>query len=312
MSTPLRSIPHVCDVTWVRGARAPADGPPDVLLEVPHGATRAEHFASLRAELVGTYPADLVDFFFVNTDVGAPEVAERLAARLVAAEPTRTALVVRCRLPRTFIDCNRVIPPDAAAAPSAPGAMTPGLMPWVAHADDRRLLLERYAAYQGLVGAAVEQVMGARGFALFVHTYAPRSVDVAVDERIVASLHDAYRPERVGQWPLRAEVDFITRTPEGTRLADEALLSALHAGFQRGGIPTAEDRAYTLHPSTLAAQHAARFPGRTLCFEVRRDLLVDAFTPFAEMHVPPARAERVAGIVADALSAWWRPAAPSA
>ena len=309
MPPPLRSIPRVCDVTRVRGARAPADAVPDVLLEVPHGATKAEHFASLRADLVGSYPDDLRDFFFVNTDVGAPEVAERLAARLVADDPTRTALVVRCRLPRTFVDCNRVIAPDAVGAPSGAGAMTPGLMPWVTHPADRTLLLERYAAYRALVTNAVETVMGARGLALFVHTYAPRSVDVAVDEHVVASLREAYRPEVVDRWPLRPEVDLITRDPDGRRLADEGLVAALHAAFAAAGVGSTEDHAYTLQPSTMAAVHAARFPGRTLCFEMRRDLLVAEFTPFAEMGVDPAAAERMAGILAGPVGAWMRAAA---
>ncbi len=307
MPTPLRSIPRVCDVTWVRGARAPEDAMPDVLLEIPHGATKAAHFSSLRSELLGAYPEDLAEFFFVNTDVGAPEVAERLAARLVEADPTRSALVVRCRLPRTFVDCNRVISPDAVGASSAAGAMTPGLMPWVTHPADRKLLLDRYAAYRGLVEQAVETVMGARGYALFVHSYAPRTVDVAVDEHVVASLHDAYRPGVVERWPLRPEVDLITRDPSGRRLADEALVAALRAAFSRAGIGAAEDHAYNLQPSTLAAVHAARFPGRTLCFEMRRDLLVEAFTPFAEMRVAPAAAERFAGVLAEALAAWKRP-----
>lgn len=302
------SIPRVCDVTWFRGTRAPEDATPDVLLEVPHGATKAEHFASLRAELVGAYPEDLAEFFFVNTDVGAPEVAERLATRLVAADPRRTALVVRCRLPRTFVDCNRVISPDAVGAPSAAGAVTPGLMPWVTHPTDRALLLERYAAYRQLVERAVETVMGARGYALFVHSYAPRTIDVAVDEHVVANLREAYRPEVVGRWPLRPEVDLITRDPSGRRLADEALLAALRAASSRAGVATAEDHTYTLHPSTLAAVHAARFPGRTLCFEVRRDLLVETFTPFAEMRVAPAAVERIAGIFAEGVATWKRTA----
>ena len=143
--------------------------------------------------------------------------------------------------------------------------------------------------------------MGARGFALFVHTYAPRSVDVAVDDRIVASLREAYRPEVVGRWPLRPEVDLITRDPDGRRLADEGLVTALHAAFARAGIASTEDHAYTLQPSTMAAVHAMRFPGRTLCFEMRRDLLVAEFTPFAEMRVDPAAAERMAGIFAEAV-----------
>jgi len=154
----------------------------------------------------------------------------------------------------------------------------------------------------------VEIVMGARGLALFVHTYAPRSVDVAVDEHVVANLREAYRPEVVGRWPLRSEVDLITRDPDGRRLADEGLVTALHAAFAAAGVGSAENHAYALHPSTLAAVHAARFPGRTLCFEMRRDLLVAEFTPFAEMRIDPAAAERMAGILAGPVGTWMRAA----
>jgi hypothetical protein len=302
MAAPLASIPDVADVRFVRGARARPDAAPDLLLEVPHGATRAAHFAATAAALVGIYPADLRDFFFVNTDVGAPELAGAIAARAVAAAPTRVAVVVTSRIPRTFVDCNRVIAPDAAAAPSRPGEMTPGLMPWVRDPTDRRLLLDRHAAYRDLVERAVATILPRGGTALMVHTYAPRTVDVAVDERIVASLHDAYRPEVVGRWPMRAEVDLITRDPAGRRLADPALVERLHAAFAPLGITPAEERAYTLHPSTVAADVAARFPGRTLCFEVRRDLLVRAFTPFAEMEVDPVEVDRLATPIAHALA----------
>ncbi len=111
MSTALlAALPSVADVAYVRGPAASGpDAPPDLLLEVPHGATRAAHFDALRADLVGAYADDLRDFFFVNTDVGAPELAQRIAERFVAADPTRTAVVVRCLVPRTFVDCNRVI-----------------------------------------------------------------------------------------------------------------------------------------------------------------------------------------------------------
>jgi hypothetical protein len=299
----LASIPDVADVTRVTGRAARADAVPDLLLEVPHGATRAAHFQALRAALVGDYPADLRDFFFVNTDVGAPELALRIAERLVAAEPARTAVVVRSRIPRTFVDCNRVIEADAVAAPSAPGAVTPGLMPWVVDSRDRSLLLSRHAAYRDLVERAVESVMSGDGRALMVHTYAPRSVDVAVDEKIIASLYDAYRPDVVSRWPLRAEVDLITRTPEGRRLADEALVARVHAALRSIGISPAEEGAYSLHPGTLAAVFAERFAGRTLCFEVRRDLLVRPFQPFVESNVDPTSVDRLAGAFASALAA---------
>jgi hypothetical protein len=297
----LVSVPDVADVTRVAGSAARSDAVPDLLLEVPHGATRAAHFDALRAALVGDYPSDLRDFFFVNTDVGAPELARRIAERITAAEPARTAIVVRSRIPRTFVDCNRVIAQDAVAAASAPGEVTPGLMPWVVNSRDRTLLLARHAAYRGLVERAFDAVMGGGGRALMVHTYAPRSVDVAVDEKIVASLHDAYRQDIVERWPLRDEVDLITRTPAGRRLADEALVVRVHEAFRAIGIAPAEERAYSLHPSTLAAVFAERFAGRTLCFEVRRDVLVSQFTPFAEMDVDRARVDRIAAAFAWAL-----------
>lgn len=302
MAAPLASVPSVADVAHVRGRDARPDAAPDLLLEVPHGATRAAHFDALRAALAGAYPDDLRDFFFVNTDVGAPELAHRIAERFVAADPTRSAVVVRCLVPRTFVDCNRVVPPDAVGASSRPGQMTPGLMPWVRDDADRRLLLARHAAYAGLVARAAEATLP-RGRALLVHTYAPRSVDVAVDERIVASLHDAYRPERVETWPLRAPVDLITRTPDGVFLADAGLVARARAGLASLGVAVAENEAYGLHPSTAAAALAARFPGTTLCFEVRRDLLVRRFTPFLEMTTDPEAVDRLAAPFATALGA---------
>lgn len=68
------SIPSVADVSFHWGAQAAPAAVPDLLLEIPHGATKASHFDDLAAELVGPFPADLRSFFFVNTDVGAPEV----------------------------------------------------------------------------------------------------------------------------------------------------------------------------------------------------------------------------------------------
>lgn len=306
-AAPPASIPRVADVTVVRGRTAAPGSAPDVLLEVPHGATRAADFDALRAELRGPFPADLRDFFFVNTDVGAPEIAERLAARIVAATPRRTVLVVRCLVPRTFVDCNRVIDPDPAraATASAAGDVTPGIVSYVRDAGDLRLLLARHAAYCDLVTRACDAVCGAGGTTVMVHTYAPRSVDVPVDDRIVERLREAYLPGNVGKWPLRAEVDLITRTPEGVRVAADGLVEAMQAALTRAGFRHAESEAYALHPSTLAAQLAARHPGRTLCVEMRRDLVAREFTPFAEMAIDPAKADKLAASLCDGLTAWW-------
>lgn len=298
----LRSIPGVCDVVLVRGARS--TGAPDLLFEVPHGATRARDYEALRSELVGDFPADLQAFFFVNTDVGAPELAQRVAELVVAADPTRACLVLRCSIPRTFVDCNRDIDPTTLARASAAGEMTAGLHAWVRDPRDRKLLLERYGAYRELVARAYEHVCGEHGGrALMVHSYAPRSVDVAVDDKIVESLREAYRPERVESWPLRASVDLIVDTPEGERLADPGLAAAAGSELEAAGFDVAQNGAYALHPVSLAHVFARAYPQRTLCLELRRDLLMRAFTPFAEMEADATKIERVAAPLARALIA---------
>ena len=287
----------------VRGTGAISGRPPDLLLEVPHGATRGADFSALRSQLVGDYAEDLRDFFFVNTDVGAPELAAAVARRFVAVCPDRVAAVVRCLLPRTFVDCNRRIDANAAAKASEAGAPTPGLMPWVRHAQDRRLLLSHYAAYREVVEAGFEAVCGAGGLGLMVHTYAPRSIDVAVDEDIVASLHAAYRPERIGSWPLRAPVDLITVDPEGQELAAVEVARVAEREFVAAGMRVERNGAYNLHPITLAHSFAVRYPGQTLCLEVRRDLLVPDFVPFVELTVDPAKVEPAARPLTTAAQA---------
>lgn len=298
----LRSVPGVCDVAHVRGGASPPSAAPDVLFEIPHGATKAEHFEALSRELKGPFPEGLRDFFFVNTDVGAPEVAQRTAELVVAADPARSAVVVRCLIPRTFIDTNRVVDPSAAPKATSAGQMTPGVATYVRDADDFRLLVSRHAAYQALVGEAYEQVCGAGGAALMVHTYAPKNVDVAVDDRIVERLREAYTPEVYPTWTLRAEVDLITNAPDGKLLASEALAARVAEGFAKAGLRVARNEAYALHPVSMGAVHAAKYPSRTLCIEMRRDLLVREFTPFAEMAIDPAKAERMAAVLASALA----------
>jgi N-formylglutamate amidohydrolase len=296
----VHSIPDVCEVELVRGARA-GEGGPELVLEVPHGATRAADFDRLRAALRGRFPEELREFFFVNTDVGAPEVARAVAERVVAADPRRAALVIRCLLPRTFVDCNRLIDADAAPRASAAGELTPGVHAWVREVEDLALLLARYRAYRALVERAVEDVCARGGRAVMVHSYAPRSVDVPVDDDIVRHLRAAYAPERLSSWPLRAPVDLIVDTPEGERRAEPALVERVRASFTAAGFEVVLNGAYALHPGTLAGMLAARHPGRTLCLELRRDLLVPEFTPFREMHVDAAKVARLAAPLAAAL-----------
>jgi len=302
MSQVLQSIAGVAHVEMVRGAEADPLAPPDLLFEVPHGATRAQHFDQLRSELQGDYDDGLRDFFFVNTDVGAPELALAVARGVVARRPACSAAIVRCLLPRTFVDCNRTIARDAVATASQPGEMTPGLPPWVRHRADRELLLDRYFAYRELVTTAFAIVCASGGKALCVHTYAPRSIDVAVDVDIATALHAAYAPDRIGSWPLRAEIDLITHDPEGRQLADGRLAQRAQDAFTEHGFQVVTNDTYSLHPSTLAFEFAQLYPQQTLCFEVRRDLLLDEFVPFVELHPTATAVQRVAAPLIAAIA----------
>lgn len=306
MSEPILSREGVCDVEYVRGTGAAAGAPPDLVLEVPHGATRSEHFVRLRAQLRGTYAEDLHDFFCVNTDVGAPELARAIAQCVVQGQPRRQAVVIRCLLPRTFVDCNRRIDRTTMPAASRAAEPTPGLPPWIQDAADRELLLERYLAYRATATAAFAAVCNHGGLGLCVHTYAPRSVDVPVDDDIVASLRAAYEPDRIDTWPLRPDVDLITHDPLGHELASPLLASRAAAELSAAGFGVERNGAYSLHPVTLAHEFATRHLAATLCFEVRRDLLVPEFTPFREMIPDPAKVARAAVPLAAAVLATLR------
>lgn len=299
------SVPGVVDVIVVKGAGC-VDGPPSLVIEIPHGATKARHFNALRAQLKGDFPADLIDFFFVNTDVGAPEVGAAVAAAYVKARPTTSVAILHCQIPRTFIDCNRIIDPKAAPQTSKEGEkITPGVVSYVKNDDDLQLLLGKYAAYRDVCVKAFDAVCTAKGnaaggHALMLHTYAPRTVDVAVDDNIVAALHDAYAPAKEPTWPLRPAVDLITTTPDGEVCVDASLVAAVKAGFERIGFDVGNSGTYPLHPSTGAYAFARKWPKQTLCLELRRDLLVKKFTPFQEMDVDDDKVARAAAVLADA------------
>lgn len=299
------SIPGVVEVVIVKdGTLDESSGPAPVqlLIEVPHGATRAQHFQELRAQLKGDFPKDLIDFFFVNTDVGAPEVAVAVAKAFVKARPKSKVVILHCQIPRTFIDCNRIIDPKAAPQTSKEGEkITPGVVSYVKNDDDLQLLLGKYAAYREVCVKAFDAVCGKGGHALMLHTYAPRTVDVAVDDNIVASLHAAYAPEKEPTWPLRPSVDLITTTPDGEVCVDASLVAAVSDGFKGIGFDVGNSGTYPLHPSTGAYAFARKWPKQTLCLELRRDLLVKKFTPFQEMDVDADKAARVAAVLAEAF-----------
>lgn len=301
-AAPQVSIPGIVDVEILRGSAASGAAGTDLLIEIPHGSTATADFTALAARLTSPLPDGLVDFFHVNTDAGAPELAEAIARRLLIEEPQRVVTIVRSRIPRTFIDCNRRI--ETGKGGHKAGEVTPGLMPWISTPDDRAMLAAALNDYLGAVAAAISSLL-ADGALLQLHTYAPRSVEVDVDHNIVTALHDAYRPEVVETWKLRAPVDAIRRDLDGTDHGPPAVLDNLREAVAEVGLTLGDSETYPLHPSTLAYDHALALPGRTLCLEVRRDLLADPFEPFAQMKIGPDKVARLAGPIAVALRRFW-------
>jgi hypothetical protein len=124
---------------------------------------------------------------------------------------------------------------------------------------------------------------------------------VAVDEDIAPALHRAYAPDRIETWPLRAEVDLITHDPDGVMLADDELAQRTEREFSAAGVQVVRNGTYSLHPSTLAFEFAQQYRHKTLCFEVRRDLLLDAFVPFVELQPTTAAVADLAAPLIRAL-----------
>ena len=289
----IESLAGVCEVSW----EGPAGGAPDYLIEMPHGATARAHFDATRARLVGDFPPNLVDYFFVNTDVGAPECAREIARSLAASGAC--TLVLRCLVPRTFIDCNRIV-----TSGSRGGEMSPGIAEYVRDEEDRRTLYRLYQSYQEQAREAFRLVCEAGGLALTLHTYAPRSVHVErYDEGIVAALHEAYEPERYASWPRRPDVDVISEDPEGHHLAPPGIVARLQRGFAAIGVEAAENATYRLHPETLGHVRSATYPGQVLCLELNRELLAAPFVPFAEMRIDRDQVARLTAPIVDALRA---------
>ncbi len=288
----ITAIDGVCEVAWTPGA-----GPdPPLLIEIPHGATRHADYAALRARLVGTLPRDLEHFFFVNTDIGAPECAEHVAR--VLAEAGHGALILRCCVPRTFIDCNRVV----AGMPGAViDGMTPAVASYIREPADAALLEDLHRRYHALVERAYTRVCGRGGLALQMHSYAPRSVGIdRIDDDIVAALHRAYEPEVHATWPERPAVDLICAGAEGM-LADPAVIADVRARYAAIDVAAEENATYRLHPATMGYYYTRTYPGQVLCVEVNRGLVADPFVPFGESPISPPKVARMSQPIADAL-----------
>jgi hypothetical protein len=294
----------VADVLIVRGTAAPLDALATVIIEVPHGADRAAHYFDLARTLEGPLPDQLEHFFFVNTDVGAWQLACEIARQLTEADASRVVELIRCLIPRTLIDTNR-IPGGGGEGSLRQGGMTPGLPPYIEHPTDQARLAALHRTYIDGVKDRLDAVCGAGGVALIPHTYGPVTMGIErVDADIVTNLHWALAPERAESWPLRPEVDVIHATSDGESHGSVDALVALVRGYEALGIQVVENATYHMHPSTMGFVWSVRHPGHVLSWEVRRDLLVETWTPFAEMQVDPVAVARFAGPAVAAVLAF--------
>lgn len=291
----ISDIPGVCEV----GYTPPRAGGSTLLIELPHGATRTADYEALRARLRGTLPEGLEEFFHVNTDIGTPECAEWIREALAAEG--HGVLVLRCLVPRTFIDCNRVV------AGSITGAVVDGLTPAVASyiedAEDRALLEQLHRAYHELTERAYRELCGAGAPALQLHSYAPRSVGIErVDHEIVRALRRAYEPGVHETWPERPAVDVICADTEGTMWADPELVAAVRKAFAGIEVEARENATYRLHPATMGYQYARAYPRQVLCIELNRGLLADPFVPLRASTIGAHKVERMSRPLAAVLS----------
>ncbi|ANM30717.1 hypothetical protein ABI59_15730 [Acidobacteria bacterium Mor1] len=317
----IRSIEGICDVEWY----GPEQGPVDLLIEVPHGATRATDYTTLEAQLHSALPEDLQAFFFVNTDIGTPECARAVGRQLAgdfenppalseangethalldqvqraATDRPRRTLVLLGRVPRTFVDLNRVL----EGGDDDGVKLTPPFPGYIEDPRDRDLLTRLHAGYQEVADRAYAAVCDPGGKALCLHSYAPRSVNITdVDAGIVKALRKAYEPETYAGWPVRPEVDLITEDPDGNLLAPADWADAVVESYRRIGVAAGQNGTYRLSPRSAGYRHAAARPDQVLCAELRRDLLAEPFDPFVEMTIGEGKAWRMALPLSGSLS----------
>lgn len=294
----------VAHTTWIgaRDTQTPQNCPPSFVVEVPHGADELVHYDNLRARLKSDLPPELYRFFWANTDTGAFAWGLDVARRVVAADPTRTAAVIRCLIPRTFVDTNRAL--NAAYGLAATG-LTPGIAPYIDHADDRELLTGLHRAYLDHCEQFLRPCLSAGGFALFAHTYGPRTMKIAsIDRDIVEKLREQWKS---ATWPalhIRPEVDLLAHDAEGMLLADRSLLDAATVTLATANFRAETSATYSLHPATVAWRWASEFPRQTLCAEVRRDLLVDNFELLEPMQLDGTKVATFGAAFAGAIGDW--------
>ncbi len=272
-----------------------------LLIEVPHGATRKSDYDAVAARLKSALPERLEHFFFVNTDIGAPEGAERLGRTLSAKGIN--VVVARCLIPRTFIDTNRVIANTVQG--EVKDGLTSALPGYIDAARDGAWLTAEHARYHEVVGALYTQVCNAAGgLALQLHSYSPRSVNIEkTDGGIVAALHAAYVPEVYSKWPERPPVDLISATADGGFRTSPKIVAELLLEYRADGIAAEENATYHLHPATMGLVYAQAHPEQVVCVEMNRGLLADPFVPFGVSPISEAKVARLVAPLERVLAA---------
>lgn len=296
------SIEGVASVEVLAGPEADLSRPIELLVEVPHGADERAHYDALASRLKSPLPENLHYFFHTNTDIGAWDYGKRVARAVLSERPRARAMIIRCLVPRTFVDTNREL---TAEDELKAGGLTGAIAPYVTDPSDLSLLHSLHARYVALVDEAYHQVCGAGGIALTPHTYGPYVLPIAkIDAAIVENLIAAHSPEMLPSLKVRPEIDLLTDTKEEERLADPALTDWVSEGLRQAGFSVALNEAYRLVPGSQTYRLSRRFPQQVFCLEVRRDLLVEEYTPFFSMRVDPERSARVARPIASAISRW--------
>jgi hypothetical protein len=305
------SIDGVCEVR-VHAAGAPSA--PWLLIEVPHGATRRADYERVAADLVGPLPADLIHFFYVNTDVGAPEGAAWLAQRL--ASRGWGVVTLRCAIPRTFIDTNRALSDGEAGLAAATaergrvhGGLTAAIPAYLRAPADLERLAALHRDYHRVARHLYEAV-GTRpnGYLLQLHSFAPKSVGIEmVDEHIVEALHAAYEPAAYARWPERPTVDLICASADGAFAPAARLVARVEEAYRAAGIAARRNATYAMSLATMGTAFARTYPDRMLCVELNRGAIGAPFVPFGETTIDEeALASLVqpieAALLADAAS----------
>ena len=260
---------------------------PKLLIELPHGATTIAQYKAI-AQHLPLISDNFIEFYFTNTDIGSPEIARTMYEELQSVG----VCILRSLIPRTFIDCNRVLGLNQAQYREA--KVTPGIPSYVPQ-QYHPWLRELHHRYVTQANELYKDICAAGGIALMLHSYAPKSVGIStVDKDIVKKLHWAYSEPQYSSWPFRPEIDLIATTQQNVTLSHPELLKKLTLSYQKSGFTVGQSQTYPMHPSTSAYKFAQHYLGQTVCVEFRRDLLVERFLPCQPMTINKNSIVRIA------------------